>query len=202
MTAAAAAHSATMDFDQLLATYGYLAIALGSFLEGETMLLLGGFAAQQGRMDVGGVMLAGFAGGIAGDQLYFLLARCYGTRLLDRRPRWRELATRIESRWMRHRDLFILGFRFLYGLRVVSPILIGLGTVSAARYALLNVIGGTVWAVSVTLVGTWCGRGVQALVDSLHVSRLQVLGAAVLVVLTIVGVRMVFARAATPDREA
>lgn len=196
-----------MDLDHLLTTYGYLAVALGSFLEGETMLLLGGFAAAQGCLNAGGVMLAGFAGGIAGDQLYFFLARRYGTRLLDRRQRWRELARRVEGRCMRHRDLFILGFRFLYGLRIVSPILIGLGTVSAARYALLNVIGGTVWAVSITLAGVFCGRGVEAIVDSLHVSRLQVLAAGLLLVLAILGARSLAARllasrAAAPDREA
>ncbi len=178
-----------MDFDQLLAHWGCYAVALGGFLEGETMLLLGGVAAEQGRLSLAGVMVAGFLGGLAGDQLWFFLARRYGRGLLERRPRWQALAQRLDQRLLRHRDLFILGFRFLYGLRIVSPILIGLGSVSVARYTLLNVIGGIAWAVSVTLLGVSCGHGVDAIVGSLHVSRLQVFAVLVGAVALTLGVR-------------
>ncbi len=36
-----------IDFNHLLATYGYLAVFIGCLLEGETILLLGGMAAHQ-----------------------------------------------------------------------------------------------------------------------------------------------------------
>ena len=52
-------------------TYGYWAILIGTFLEGETILVLGGLAAHMGYMDLGGVILAAFAGSLCGDQLFF-----------------------------------------------------------------------------------------------------------------------------------
>lgn len=51
-------------------TYGYWAILIGTFLEGETILVLGGLAAHMGYMDLNGVILAAFAGSLSGDQLF------------------------------------------------------------------------------------------------------------------------------------
>ena len=45
-----------------------------------------------------------------------------------------------------HQNLLILGFRFLYGLRSVTPFVIGMSGISWLRFALLNVIGAGIWA--------------------------------------------------------
>lgn len=58
--------------ETFLQTYGYWAILIGTFLEGETILVLGGLAAHMGYMDLTGVILTAFAGSLCGDQLFFL----------------------------------------------------------------------------------------------------------------------------------
>lgn len=150
-----------MSLDQFLADYGYLAVAVGCFLEGETILVLGGFAAHRGYLDLPLVMLAAFAGSLIGDQLYFGIGRRYGSRMLRRWPRLQATATQVESRLGRHRDTFIAGFRFLYGLRTISPFVIGMTSVSTARYTVLNTAGAAVWAVSVAYLGYLFGHGVE-----------------------------------------
>lgn len=150
--------------DSLSPMYGYLGIAAGALLEGETALVLGGLAAFHGVLSIGGVMLAGFCGGITGDQVYFYFGRRHGPRLLAKRPQWQQRVARVTEQLRRHRDLFIFGFRFLYGLRVVSPLMIGLTDVSAARYTVINVVGGIVWAVSITMLAVLLGRGVETAV--------------------------------------
>lgn len=152
-----------MSLAQLLHDYGYLALVVGCFLEGETILVLGGFAAHRGYLDLRLVMLAAFAGSVLGDQLYFFLGRRYGARWLRRRPAWHERAQTIERRLQRHRDLFLLGFRFLYGIRTVAPFALGMGSVSVVRFAVLNVLGAVVWAVAFGWAGYLFGESVQHL---------------------------------------
>ncbi len=185
-----------MNLESFLATYGCLAVAMGAFLEGETMLLLGGLAAQHGQVALGAVMVAGLLGGLAGDQLYFHLGRRYGTRMLANRPRWQGLAARGEAWLGGRRDLFIFSFRFLYGMRVVSPLVIGLSTVSVARYTLLNVAAGVVWAVTITLVGYGCGQGIETLLGTCQDSQLEVGGGIVCLVLLVWCIRRLVLRPA------
>lgn len=165
-----------MSPDNISTAYGYLGVAVGALLEGETALLLGGLAAFHGILTISGVMVAGFVGGITGDQVYFYLGRRHGPRVLATRPRCRQLVSRVTALMQRNSDLFIFGFRFLYGLRVVSPLMIGLTAVSAGRYTVINVLGGIVWAVSITALAVLLGQGVEALVANFQ--RLQ-LGLAV-----------------------
>jgi membrane protein DedA with SNARE-associated domain len=60
-----------MPLDRLIDTYGYWVILVGTLLEGETILILGGFAAYQGYLALPGVILMAFMGGLCGDQLFF-----------------------------------------------------------------------------------------------------------------------------------
>ena len=56
-----------MTLIEFVAAYGYLAVLLGTLLEGETVLLLAGFAAHQGHLAIHWVLLIAFIGGTLGD---------------------------------------------------------------------------------------------------------------------------------------
>lgn len=156
-----------MSLAGLLARYGYLAILVGAFLEGETVLVLGGFAAHRGYLELPGVIAAAFVGTLAGDQLYFQLGRRGGPALLARRPRWRAGAARAQRLLRRHETGLILGFRFLYGIRTVTPFLLGMSGVSAARFAVLNALSAALWATAVGLAGWMVGAAAQAVLGRL-----------------------------------
>jgi membrane protein DedA with SNARE-associated domain len=164
-----------MDVQALVEQYGYTAVFLGTFLEGETVLVLAGFAAHRGYLDVGWVMAAAFAGSVAGDQLYFFLGRVHGTALLQRHPDWVARVQRGQQLLERHQIWVILGFRFLYGLRTVTPLAIGLSRVSAARFAILNLAGAALWSVGVAGAGYAFGDLMQLLLGDLHHYELAIL---------------------------
>jgi len=145
----------------VIARYGYAAIFLGTVVEGETVLVIGGFAARRGYLSLPWVMAAAFAGSLAGDQLYFLLARRYGERVLGSRPSWRARLHRVRDLLDRHATLFILTFRFFYGLRTVSPVAIGLTNVSVRRFLLLNVSGAALWSVAFGGAGYAFGAAIE-----------------------------------------
>lgn len=166
-----------MDLQALLSTYGYAALVVGCFLEGETILVLAGLAAHRGYLELPWTIVAAFAGSVLGDQLYFYLGRKYGPRLLRRRPRWQGAAARVQAWLHRRRDLFILGFRFLYGLRTVSPFVIGLSDVTLLRFTVLNVAGALVWSASFASAGYAFGHGVETLLGRARKYELVLFGA-------------------------
>lgn len=173
----------------LLDEFGYLAVLVGTFLEGETILVLAGFAAHQGYLALGPVMLAAFAGSAAGDQLWFLLARRHGRGWLARRPK---LAARFAtaSRWLeRHPTLFILGFRFVYGIRNVAPVAIGLSSIPARRFVPLNLLAAALWAVLFAAIGYVFGQAVETLLGEMKAVEQRLLAATALAVIFVLAAR-------------
>jgi len=146
---------------QFVEHYGYAVLVAGTFFEGETILVLGGLAAKLGYLHLPGVIAAGFAGTLMGDQLYFQLGRRHGPGILARLPRWRAPADRAFALVERHPDLVIVAFRFLYGLRTVTPFVLGMSQVPAWRYTLLNAAGGLTWATAVAGAGYLVGHAAE-----------------------------------------
>ena len=77
-----------MTLEYLISHYGYVALVIGTFLEGESILIVAGFAVRLGYLKSQWVILAAFAGSMAGDQPYFFLGRVKGEAFLQKRPRW------------------------------------------------------------------------------------------------------------------
>ena len=70
-----------MELGELIARYGYAAVFFGTLLEGETIVMLAGFAAQREHIDFWLAALCAFAGSLLSDQIYFYLGRRHGTAL-------------------------------------------------------------------------------------------------------------------------
>jgi membrane protein DedA with SNARE-associated domain len=140
-----------MSVEALICQYGYLAILIGAVIEGEASLLAGGLAAQAGYLDLPCVIGVAFFGTLIADQAYFLLARWQSGKFLARRPSWKRRVDRAESLLKRFRTPLILLFRFLYGIRIMVIIAIGMSKIPASRFAVLNVMGAMIW---VTVIGT------------------------------------------------
>jgi membrane protein DedA with SNARE-associated domain len=167
--------------ETLLQTYGYLAILIGTFAEGETVLVLGGFAAHRGYLALPWVILAAFIGTLMGDQLFFYLGRKHTQWVLARRPSWKARIDRAHQLMERFRTLLILGFRFMYGLRTIIPFLIGMSSVSTRKFIILDAIAAFVWAVAVGTGGYLFGNILEIILGDIKHYELPVLGAIALI---------------------
>lgn len=147
-----------LSLEQLVGRYGYAAVLVGTFLEGETILVIGGFMAHRGYLGLSGVILAAFLGSMAGDQLFFQLGRRHGPAVLAWRPSWAAKVQRADGLLKRYQTLIILGFRFVYGMRTATPFVLGLGTVSAVKFMLLNMASALLWASAVATGGYLFGE--------------------------------------------
>jgi len=157
-----------MDLQSLIQTYGYAAILVGTFLEGETVLVLGGYAAHRGYLFLPWVILAAFVGSLAGDQFYFYLGRNHSRFILDRFPSWKPRVARARLLLDRFHTPLILSCRFLYGLRTVTPFAIGMSGVPRLRFFVLNAIGAAVWAPMFGTGGYIFGKALEALMGNLE----------------------------------
>ncbi|ECC1190735.1 DedA family protein [Salmonella enterica] len=142
-----------MDINTLITHYGYAALVIGSMAEGETVTLLGGVAAHQGLLKFPLVAAAVALGGMMGDQLLYLLGRCYGGKILRRFPRYHTKIRRAQKMIQRHPYLFVIGTRFMYGFRVVGPLLIGARRLPPKIFLPLNIVGALIWALLFTTLG-------------------------------------------------
>lgn len=167
---------------EFLARYGYLALAIGCFLEGETLLLLAGVAVHSGVLSLAIVIAVAFASGTLGDQFYFFVGRRYGERLLGRWPRFEAPAARVRRLVERHAEWLIVGVRFMYGLRLVGPVVIGMSDVPSWRFVVFNMIGAAIWAVVVAGVGYFFGHAIDWLLVDLDLFEKLALVCAVVVV--------------------
>ncbi|ECZ5469584.1 DedA family protein [Salmonella enterica] len=142
-----------MDINTLITHYGYAALVIGSMAEGETVTLLGGVAAHQGLLKFPLAAAAVALGGMMGDQLLYLLGRCYGGKILRRFPRYHTKIRHAQKMIQRHPYLFVIGTRFMYGFRVVGPLLIGASRLPPKIFLPLNMVGALVWALLFTTLG-------------------------------------------------
>ncbi|HLO76718.1 MAG TPA: DedA family protein [Magnetospirillum sp.] len=180
--------------EQLIAEYGYWAVLAGTFFEGETVPVLAGFAAHEGMLRLDVVMLCAFAGSFAGDQVWFWVGRRYGKTWLHKHPKSAAAAARVGKLLDRWGDWFVLSFRFLYGLRAVSPIAIALSSISAVRFAVLNLISAAVWAVAVGGLGYVFGHAIEGMMGRLKVWEHRILAALAIAVAIFVIHRLVRGR--------
>jgi membrane protein DedA with SNARE-associated domain len=168
----------------LLETYGYWALIVGTALEGETILILGGFAAHSGYLKLPLVILSAFTGSLVGDQFFFWMGRKRGKRFLEGRPGLLRKMDKAQRLLERHRTPVILGFRFLYGFRTVTPFLIGITGVSFFRFFILNAIGALIWACTVAGLGYFFGEAMSLLLGDIR--RFEVVIAIALMLLGLI----------------
>jgi len=167
-------------FAELIQSYGYLAVAVGTFLEGETVLVLAGAAASRGHLSMPVVIAVATLASFAGDQLFFHLGRHFGSDLLGRFPSLRKGTARALALVERHHAPVILSIRFLYGLRIAGPIAIGMSGVSWLRFLVLNLLGAIVWALVIAGVGYWSGHALARLFAALDVDEIWLFAALLL----------------------
>ncbi|MDR3449111.1 MAG: DedA family protein [Alphaproteobacteria bacterium] len=117
-------------------------------LEGETFVIFAGLFAQRGMLNIWLLLLSAWSGTFIGDQIFFLTGRRFGIRILDHLPRLKQPIDRALGWLERHAEVFILAYRFMYGLRNISGIAIGMSHVPWRTFMLWNAIAAWIWAVS------------------------------------------------------
>jgi len=153
--------------EELIESLGYWFVYAGTLLEGEAVLVLGGFAAHRGYLWLPAVVATGFLGAVTSDQLVFHLGRRRGVAWLEGRS-WAPRVEHCRRLSERYGTPLILVFRFLYGLRMVLPFVWGTGSIPALRFLVLDLVGAGVWAVVIGVTGYVFGNAAEALLGDVE----------------------------------
>lgn len=177
--------------EAFIANYGVIVVFIGAIIEGETVVVMAGFLSHNGPLNPFAVMLAAFLGSMAGDQGIFMIGRRFsGSRFLRKqaaRPLFASVLAHIEQ----NPNRFILSFRFLYGLRTVGPLAIGVSGVPASRFFLLNTISAAVWAGTMTALGFLLSRTLHIAIGGLPAIEHKVAAAFAVAIVAIVTIHLI-----------
>lgn len=161
-----------MSPEHLLHRFGYLAVYIGTFLEGETILVMAGFFAQRGHLQLLIVILTAFAGSYSGHVFWFWLGRKQGVKLLERFPRMKKHFGKGIRMFERYGLLAIFITQWLYGLRVTCAVIIGISKISTIKFLLFEAFTCMVWAIVIGCAGFYFGRAVEGLLGrAAHIER-------------------------------
>jgi membrane protein DedA with SNARE-associated domain len=171
-----------MPIAPLIAKYGLLALFLGAGVEGEAIVVTGGILAHKGLVPLWGAMLASATGSCLVDQIWFFLGRHFRHYPWVRRQTGRPAFARALGFLERHPTAFIFGFRFIYGLRTVSPIAIGTTQVETRKFVLLNILAAAIWGPLFTLLGYAFGKAIDPVLHRFEAGALHVIGGLIVLV--------------------
>jgi membrane protein DedA with SNARE-associated domain len=157
-----------MDLSALLSQHGYWILAVGCLLEGETVLVMAGFAAHRGQLDIAWVFVIAATCGFLGDSFFFWLGRYHGAKVMARWPTLAAQSQRLNAWTVRFHGWVIVGLRFAYGLRIAGPVLIGMSPIPAWRFQGFNALGAILWASVISGIGWFFGHAAQWLLGEIR----------------------------------
>lgn len=161
-----------MSPESLLEQFGYLAVFIGTFLEGEAILIAAGFVASQGHLRLTAVGAVAFAGAFCGHIFWFWLGRVHGVRLLDRFPRMKRHLGKGIRLFERYGASAIIITQWLYGLRITCAVIIGMSRISIPKFLAYEAVSCVLWTIVITSAGFYFGRAIETVLGRVeHIEK-------------------------------
>ena len=159
----------TANLEELINTWGYGVVFAAMVLEsaglplpGETVTLLGGYAAGSGHLNLAGVIAAASSGAMVGDSIGYWVGRRAGWPLLLRVGRLlRQSPEQMETlriQFLNHAGKAVLLGRFVAVLRVVAGPMAGAVGMPYGRFLVFNCTGALLWATTMVSLAWLGGR--------------------------------------------
>ena len=141
-------------FIYLLKTYGYIILFAWSILEGEAGLIMAGLLSHTGDMNLYLAIFIAGLGGFTGDQIYFYIGRFNKSYVHKNFKGQRRKFALAHLLLVKYGWPIIFVQRYMYGMRTIIPISIGLTRYSGKMFAFINLISAWCWA-AITIVPAW-----------------------------------------------
>lgn len=150
----------------------YLGIFLGIFFEGEMIMISSIIAAHHGHLNIWIVIIIGILGTFLSDCFYFFLGRKKGKAWLEKNTKLRNKRKVIDNQLKKTPILIFLSYRFLYGFRSITPLVIGTSTTKTTRFLILSGLSIVFWASVYSVVGYAFGEIIKSLLgDIQHIEK-------------------------------
>jgi len=138
----------------LLKEYGYIILFVWSIFEGETGLVMAGVLSHTGDMNLWASIIVAALGGFVGDQIYFYLGKLNKRWVLAELKAHRRKFAKARLLLRKYGGWVIFIQRFIYGMRTIIPMAIGVSGYDPKKYAIINFVSAFVWA-SLTIIPSY-----------------------------------------------
>lgn len=149
-----------------LIVFSEVALFLGFFLPGDTLLIAAGIYASQGHLPIVGVIAVVILAAIAGDTVGYFTGRKLGPRVFTKPDSLlfqKDHIRRSEEFYEKYGAKTLLVAHFIPVIRSFAPLLAGVGNMPYRKFLFFDVIGDISWAVIVTLAGYYIGSKIPNL---------------------------------------
>ncbi|MBI5188074.1 MAG: DedA family protein [Nitrospirae bacterium] len=161
--------------EDLISRYGYIAIFILTFFEGESILIAAGFLAYNRYLDANTVVLVSTAASYIGHGTFFLIA-------LHRREAFLKFTqklikvnlAKLESLMVRYGIASIFISQWLYGFRLLSAAVLGLSRMGKKKYLTFQLISCLIWATICTYGGYFFGAALKNLLGDIKRYELHI----------------------------
>jgi len=148
-----------------LATYGYIGLFLYSLGGGFVAIIGAGVLSFMGKMDLTTSITIAFIANALGDFLLFYMARYQKSMMMDGLRKHRRKLALAHVMMKKDGSWIILIQKFVYGIKTLIPIAIGLTKYDFKRFAVLNVLSAGVWALVFGLGSYYSGSALVKLAE-------------------------------------
>lgn len=150
--------------------YGYLAILIGTLIEGDITLAVGSIFARQGLMNFWLVIVFATVGSLISQVSFYFLGRCRGKSVVKRFPGLQVGYPQAHALVKRFGSLGILIVQYLYGMRLVTSFVLGTLKLNIFSFIFWLLLAISIWAIVIAAAGYTLGVAIHYLV-----SRMQIL---------------------------
>jgi membrane protein DedA with SNARE-associated domain len=190
--------------DPLVRQYGLVVVpliitleSLGAPLPGESLLIFASVMAEHGNMSFPLLLLFAWVGGVAGDNIGYLIGRRLGRVVLlrygDKVGFTAQRLDRVEAVFARYGPLTVAFARFFNVLRQLNGVVAGTLKMDWWRFLLFNALGCALWVLTWGLAGFYLGEHVSDISRLAH--SLGLAGATIAAIVVIGAVIYGFRRA-------
>jgi membrane protein DedA with SNARE-associated domain len=144
--------------EELISQYGYIAIFILTFFEGESVLIAAGFLAFSGYLNAIAIVLVSTAASYVGHGTFFLIALHKRESFLAFVQRFIKVnLSKLEILMAKYGTVSIFISQWLYGFRLLSAAVLGLSRMGKTKYFTFQLISCLIWAIICTASGYFFG---------------------------------------------
>lgn len=150
-----------------LATYGYIGLFLYSLGGGFVAIIAAGVMSFMGKMDLTLSISIAFIANALGDFLLFYMARYQKGIMMEGLRKHRRKLALAHIMMKKNGSWIILIQKFVYGIKTLIPIAIGLTKYDFKRFAILNILSAGIWALVFGLGSYYSGSFLMSIAEGI-----------------------------------
>lgn len=141
-----------------LSTYGYIILFLYSLGGGMVAIIAAGVLSYTGQMDLTISIIVAATANTLGDTLLFYMSRYNRAQMMPYIIKHRRKVALSNLLMKKYGDKIIFFQKFVYGIKTLIPLTIGLTKYSFTKFNILNAISAIIWSIGLGLASYTAGE--------------------------------------------